>query len=588
MQFFKRTLECGNVSEELVGKEVCVNGWVNSRRDHGGVIFIDLRDRSGILQLVFNPENLNDMINEAHKLRLEYVVSAKGILEKRVPEMVNPKMPTGEYEIKITEFSILSSSKALPFQLDDAEKVSEDIRLKYRYLDLRRPRLQNMFKLRHEVVLEIRNHLAEHGFLEIETPLLSKSTPEGARDFLVPSRMEEGHFYALPQSPQIYKQLLMVAGMERYFQIARCFRDEDLSADRQPEFTQLDMEMSFVDEEDVFNICESMMQKLLKKFLGTELTFPLKRYSYAEIFDQYGSDKPDMRFDLKINDITTAFESTTLTFLKSTIDKGGKLGALCVKDKKFSRSELDGWVNKVTKEYGAKGMIYVRFNEDKSHSGSISKYLPDNFFDLAQACVPGLTTNDTLFIIAGDYNTAWSLLGKLRVELGQTLELIDTSKQSMFWVTDFPMFEWDEETKRWYSVHHPFTAPTQGWENVEPKDMKARGYDLIWNGYELGGGSIRIHDATMQEKIFEILGISKEEAREKFGFLLDAQQFGYPPEGGIAFGVDRIIMILANTPSIRDVVAFPKTQKGSCLMMETPSTVDDEQLKELNLKVIKS
>lgn len=589
MGLLKRSIYCGRVSDQYVGQQVTVAGWVNRRRDHGGVIFIDLRDQSGIVQIVFNPEINADIMDAASELRLEYVVAARGTLVLRTQDMINPTMPTGRFEIQITELSILATSEAMPFQLDKkASKVSEDLRLTYRYLDLRRPEMQRFMQLRSDVSFAIREYFHQHGFLDVETPILSKSTPEGARDFLVPSRLSHGEFYALPQSPQMYKQLLMVAGVDRYYQLARCFRDEDLRGDRQLEFTQLDVEMAFCDEEDIYTIIEGLLSHLWKKILNIELTTPFKRFSYDEVFHTYGSDKPDMRFDLKISDCTSLFESVSLTFLQENLSRGGKVGCIRVKDHKFSRSEFDKWIEKVTKEYKGSGLIYVRFNEDRTHAGSISKFLPENFFDQAQMVIPDLTTTDTLFLIADEYDKAWSLLGKLRLELGESLGLIDHSSYEMFWVTSFPMFEWDEEQKRWFAKHHPFTAPVGDWKNQNPKDVRARAYDVVCNGYELGGGSIRINNADIQAQVFELLQLPLEKAQKQFGFLLDAQKFGYPPEGGIALGLDRLIMIFGNTHSIRDVIAFPKTQKGNCLMMGTPSEVSDEQLKELHVKIVKN
>jgi len=588
MAVLKRTVYSTQVEQTLVGQEVIFAGWVNHRRDHGGVIFIDLRDRNGLVQLVFNPELLGEeLMNIAHTLRMEYVLTAKGTLVNRDEAMINPKMATGKFEIKITDFTLHATSEPMPFQLENAKKVSEDVRLKYRYLDLRRPEMQNILKLRHEVNMFTRNFLSEREFYEVETPVLSKSTPEGARDYVVPFRGEPGLVYALPQSPQIYKQLLMCSGIDKYFQIARCFRDEALRADRQPEFSQLDIEMSFIDEEDIYQLCENYFSQLLKKFLNFDVGGPLKRRSYQEVFDAYGSDRPDTRFDMKIVDVTELFVDNELGFLQEVIKSGGKLGAVCFKNRAFSRSELDGWVSKVVKEYGANGMIYVRFKEDGSSGGSVGKYLPDNFYERAKKLMPDLGLNDTLFVIAGEYKDAWSLLGKLRLELAQTYDQIDKTKHDLFWVTDFPLFDWSKEDKRWTATHHPFTSPQKGWENQEPGDMKARAYDLVWNGYEMGGGSIRIHDAQTQLKIFDILGISADQANDKFGFLMQAQGFGYPPEGGIAFGVDRIVMNLAGTDSIRDVIAFPKTQKGSCLMMQAPSAADKAQWQELGLKISK-
>ena len=586
MAKLRRSTWCGEVKQELVGSTVCVAGWVDRRRDHGGVIFINLRDRTGNVQLVFDPHFEASVISTAQDLRLEYVVIAKGTLVNRDDSAINDKMPTGRFEIKINELELCAKSEPLPFQLEEAEKVGEELRLKYRYLDLRRPAMHRLIKLRHELLFAMRDYMNGQSFYEIETPNLSKSTPEGARDFLVPSRMNKGTFYALPQSPQIYKQLLMVAGMERYFQIARCFRDEDLRSNRQPEFTQLDIEMSFINEEDIYAVCEGLMKRLWKQFLNIELPLPFSRFSYDEMFRRFGSDKPDMRFDLEINNVTSVFATVPADFLKEIIIAGGSVGALCVKNKAFSRSELDHWVDRVTKEFKAKGLIYIRFNEDKTATGPLAKFLPATFFDEMQKVITDLTVKDTLFVIAGEYDDAWDILGKLRVEFGKALQLIDRNCYKMFWVTEFPMFEWNKEEQRWDAKHHPFTSPNEGWRDVPTKEIKARAYDLVCNGEELGGGSIRIHDAQTQSAVFDLLGLSKEDAKNKFGFLLEAQQFGYPPEGGIAFGVDRLVMILGGTESIRDVIAFPKTQKGSCLMMETPSEVDGKQLRELGIKVL--
>jgi aspartyl-tRNA synthetase len=583
MQGFKRTIWCGEISEVLIDREVIVNGWVNSRRDHGGIIFIDLRDRSGLLQLVFNPNINSDMMKVAHTLREEYVIAAKGTLVHREEGLINSKMTTGKYEIMVTDLKLFAKSDPMPFQLDSAEKVSEDLRLTYRYLDLRRFEMQTMMKLRYKIIFSLRECLNKENFFEIETPILSKSTPEGAREFLVPSRLQPKKFYALPQSPQTFKQLLMCAGIEKYYQIARCFRDEDLRADRQPEFTQLDIEMSFIDEEDIYKITENFLSVIWKKFLGKELKSPLRRYTYDDVFFRFGSDRPDTRFDLEIKDITELFESIEVKFLQSIFAEGGRAGALCIKNKKFSRSELDGWVEKVTKEFGGRGLVYIKFSEEGIPSGPIAKFLPQNFLSQTQKFIPDLTKEDTLFVVADTYQKAWNLLGKLRSELGEQLDLIDSKKHEIFWVTDFPMFIWNENENRWESSHHPFTQPQEGWKDCDPAKMKARAYDLIWNGNEIGGGSIRIHDSQTQQKIFDILGINKEEVQEKFGYLIDAQRFGYPPEGGIGFGIERLIMMIIGTKSIRDVIAFPKTQKGYCLMMNTPSEVEKKQLKDLGL-----
>jgi len=583
MPFLKRTQHCGEITEKHLEQKVCINGWVNSRRDHGGVIFVDLRDRSGLLQLVIDPQ----VLDQATQLRCEFVIAAKGVVVRRAQEAVNNNLPTGAFEVKVSALEILNKSKPLPFQLDEEQKVSQELRLKYRYLDLRSPSMQKCLKLRHEITFEIRKYYSENGFYEVETPLLSKSTPEGARDFIIPSRMQPGTFYALPQSPQIYKQLLMVGGIEKYFQIARCFRDEDLRANRQPDFTQLDIEMSFVDEEDIYALSEGLYKVLWKKFLNKDLELPLKRFTYSEVFKRLGSDKPDMRFGLEITDITKLFEPLSVAFLQSIIKGGGKLGALCLKNQKLARMELDRITDHVTKELGAKGLLYIRWREDGSLDSPIAKHLPDDFLERAQNQIKDLTKDDILFIVAGNYNDAWTILGQLRLHLGKKFKLIDESGYNLFWVTDFPLFEWNEEEKRLVSKHHPFTQPEAGWEAMDPKDIKSRAYDLVCNGEELGGGSIRIHDSVMQTKIFALLGISEEEAQEKFGYLLESQTLGYPPEGGIAFGIDRLVMILAGRSSIRDVIAFPKTQKGADLMMQTPSEIDKKQLDELYLRVTK-
>jgi len=599
MQLFKRSAYCGEINESHLNKEICLAGWVHRRRDHGGVIFVDLRDRSGLMQLVFDPSITGSgtgsnidvgtgaasaATEHAHGLRSEFVIAVRGKVVHRAASAVNDKMLTGKFELSVTELSILSKSEPIPFQIDDETNVSEEIRLKYRYLDLRRKRMHDIFKLRHEVTLAMRQYLSEQGFYEVETPILSKSTPEGARDFLVPSRLQPGTFYALPQSPQIYKQLLITGGLEKYFQIARCFRDEALRANRQPEFTQLDIEMSFVNEQDIQDLCEGIFKLLWKKFLNYDLPATLPRLTFDEVFSRFGSDKPDMRFELEIKNGTELFKTIPLNFVKAIIDAGGHVGLLCVKHKSFSRSELDSWTDHVTKELGAKGLIWIRWKEDGSIDSTISKFLPANFLEEAQKIIPDLTVADTLFAVAGDYDDAWTVLGQLRIGLGKKLNLIKQNEHKMFWVVDFPMFEWNKEEKRWDARHHPFTSPAIGWESQEIGKIKARAYDLVYNGEELGGGSIRIHTSEAQSKVFDLLGITPDKARDKFGFLLEAQNFGYPPDGGIAFGIDRLIMILAGTDSIRDVIAFPKTQSGTCLMMQTPSGVDEAQLKELFIK----
>lgn len=581
----KRDVFCGQINRTYLNKEVVLAGWVNRRRDLGGLIFVDIRDRSGLMQLVFDPELSPDVVAKAHDLRSEYVIAVKGTVIKR-QGAINTKINTGEFELKVSDLQILNESQTLPFQLDS--EAAEELRLKYRYLDLRRPVMQNYLKIRHDTVYALRDYLNRNDFYEIETPILSKSTPEGARDFLVPCRIQPGTFYALPQSPQLYKQLLIVGGLERYFQIARCFRDEALRANRQPEFTQLDIEMSFVDEQDIKNMCEGLFKELWKKFFGIDLQLPFPVYSYDEVFSKYGSDKPDTRFSLEINELTEVFKTLEINQIKSVLNDGGKIGCLCVSGsgglgKKFSRSELDSYVELVTKELGGKALLWIRWKESGVIDSPLAKQLPENFFELVQKHIPGLTKADTLFLVAGSFEPAWTILGQLRLVLGKNLNLINNDYK-LFWVVDFPMFEWSEEDNRWMAKHHPFTSPQQGWENMEIGKVKARAYDLVCNGEELGGGSIRIHDPKVQSKVFEMIGITPEQAKERFGFLLEAQTFGYPPDGGIAFGIDRLVMLFAGTDSMRDVIAFPKTNRGSCLMMETPSSVDQKQLDELHIK----
>lgn len=584
MKIFKRTVFCGQVDENFLNKEVVLAGWVNRRRDLGGLIFIDLRDRSGLIQLVFDPELAPEQTKLAHSLRSEYVIAVKGILIKR-KGAVNPKISTGRFEVRVNELQILNESETLPFAIDDSvTHVSEELRLKYRYLDLRRKQMHDYIKLRCDVTYAIREYLNKLDFYEIETPILSKSTPEGARDFLVPCRIQPGTFYALPQSPQLYKQLLIVGGMERYFQIARCFRDEALRANRQFEFTQLDMEMSFVDERDIQDICEGLFKELWRRFFNYELTLPLKRYTYDEIFAKYGSDKPDTRFGLEINDLTEIFKFFDIDIFKSILDKGGKVGCLCVKDRKFSRFELDYYVDLVIKELGGKALLWIKWKDGGAIDSPLSKRLPVDFFEQIQGSISDLTKSDTLFLIVDTYESAWTILGQLRSVLSKDLNLVNEDNFEMFWVTDFPMFEWSKEDNRWVAKHHPFTSPQEGWESMEIGEIRARAFDLVCNGEELAGGSIRIHDSKIQRKVLEKIGIKPEQAKERFGFLLEAQTFGYPPDGGIGCGIDRLVMMFANTDSIRDVIAFPKTQKGSCLMMNTPSKVDEVQLKELHLK----
>ncbi len=580
---YKRTTGCGLVNETLLGKTIDLSGWVNARRDHGGLIFVDLRDRSGYMQLVFNPAYSAQAHELAHSLRSEYVIAVTGVVVERSAETINRELATGRWELQVNSLTILNKSKTIPFALD-AESIDEELRLKYRYIDLRRPVMQQHIALRHKIVFAMRSFFNEHGFYEIETPILTKNTPEGAREFLVPSRVHQGSFYALPQSPQLYKQLLMASGFERYFQIARCFRDEDLRADRQPEFTQLDIEMSFINEEDVLNLIENLFVHLLKNLFGMELTVPLPRMSYDEAFGKYGSDKPDLRFDLKISDFTTTFGDTQLTFLRKILDSGGKVGGLLV-HKNFTRSELDGFVEWAQKTCNS-GLVWIRVAEGNVLEAPVAKFFPPNMFERLKTICPELTVGDTLFLIAGEYEDSWTYLGRLRLELAHKLAIIPEGQLHFSWVTDFPLFEFDKETKQWNSKHHPFTSPAPGWEQQEPSQMKARAYDLVLNGVELGGGSIRIFNSEIQDKVFKLLGLNEEAMQEKFGFLLEAQELGFPPHGGIALGIDRLIMLLSNAPSIREVIAFPKTARGYDPMMQSPTKVEDAQLKEYGLKLL--
>lgn len=577
-----RTHNNGELRLSDVNQEVTLVGWVAKRRNFGALVFIDLRDREGITQLVFSEE----LANTITEVRNEYILEVKGIVVERKDK--NPKLPTGDIEIKVSDVKIINSAETTPLIIANETDALEDTRLKYRYLDLRRDCIKNNLILRHKVTMLIRNYLSDLGFLEIETPILCKSTPEGARDYLVPSRISKGEFYALPQSPQLYKQLLMVGGMEKYFQIARCFRDEDLRADRQPEFSQIDIEMSFIEEEDIWNVTEGLMKKIFKEIKEIELE-SFEKIPYDECMSRFGSDKPDLRFGLELNDISELFQNTEFAVFKNVLDNKGIIQALVLKDgaDKFSRKELDK-LQEYVRVYGAKALAYLKYTNNE-FSGSVAKVVSDDEKETLKNHF-SLTDNDLIFMVADKKKVAQSSLGALRNKLGHDLNLIDESKYAFAWVTNFPMFEYVEEENRYVAAHHPFTSPNL--EDVDklmsdPAHCYSRAYDLVLNGYELLSGSIRIHDQKLQETVFEAIGMSMEEAHEKFSWFIDAFKYGTPPHGGVGIGLERLIMILAGTDNIRDVVAFPKTASASDLMSEAPSPVDETQLEELNISITK-
>ncbi len=586
MKFNRRTHTNGELRGENAGEKVVLNGWVNSRRDLGGLIFITLRDRYGITQIVFEPEENSALYESAKKLRNEFVISVEGTVRKRPDDMINRKMETGEIEVVAERLIILNEAETTPFPISDKTEASEELRLKYRYLDLRRSEMQKNLLLRHKMYQIVRSFFDSKNFVEVETPVLMKSTPEGARDYLVPSRIHKGKFYALPQSPQTYKQLLMVAGFDRYFQITKCFRDEDLRADRQPEFTQIDVEMSFVDTEDIFEIVEELMKILFKELKNYDIELPLKRLPYNEAMEKYGSDKPDLRFGMEIVNLNEAVKDSEFRVFKDSSETGIVGGLLAKGCADYSRSKLDG-LTKFVKELGAGGLVWMKVKEGKLES-PVAKFLTDeekkNILSTMEA-----ENNDLILIVSGNKNKSLMILGALRLELAKRMELINSeTKPALLWVTDFPLLEWDEETQRYYAMHHPFTSPrVEDLEllDSEPGKVRARAYDLVLNGNEIAGGSIRIHSSEVQHKMFEALGISKEEAEEKFGFLMNAFKFGAPPHGGIAFGFDRMAMLFADKNSIRDMIAFPKTTSALSLMDNSPSSVDENQLKELHIKI---
>lgn len=582
LEGWRRTANCGELGLANDGQEVCLMGWVQYRRDHGGLIFVDLRDKHGLTQVVFSPDLAPEAHEKAHILRSEYVIAIKGKVRPRPEGMVNPDMPTGEIEVVAYDWKLLNTSKTPPFPIEDRCDAGENLRLAWRYLDLRRPRMQQALKLRHKVAQAIRSYLDENSFVEVETPVLTKSTPEGARDFLVPSRLNPGQFYALPQSPQLFKQLLMVGGLDRYFQIVRCFRDEDLRADRQPEFTQVDVEMSFADEDAVMSMAEGMMKSVFKKVMNRDIPVPFPRMTWKEAMARYGVDKPDTRFGLELRDVTEIVSKSEFKLFNSAkLVKAMRVPG----GEKLTRKEIDELTDFV-KIYGARGLAWIKIKPDEWQS-PIAKFLSQAERD-ALGKELELETGDIVFFQAGEPAMVNAALGNLRVHLGKKLNLISEDKYNFLWVTDFPLFEYDEEEKRYVACHHPFTSPKIGDLQkmvAEPQNTFARAYDMVLNGNEIGGGSIRIHSADVQREMFRALGFSDEKAQAQFGFFMHALEHGAPPHGGIAFGMDRIVMLLANAGSIRDVIAFPKTQKATCLMTEAPDSVDPMQLRELGIRL---
>ena len=584
----KRTTYCGLVTEEFLNEKVTLKGWVHNRRDLGGLIFVDLRDREGIVQIVFNPDFSEEALQVAETVRSEYVVEVEGVVTKRDAETINPKIKTGQVEVQVSNIEIINKSETPPFSINEENvNVDENIRLKYRYLDLRRQELAQTFKMRHQTTRSIRQYLDNNGFFDIETPVLTKSTPEGARDYLVPSRVHEGEFYALPQSPQLFKQLLMISGFDKYYQIVKCFRDEDLRADRQPEFTQVDIEMSFVDQEDIIAMGEDMLRKVVKDVKGIDVSGPFPRMTYAEAMDRFGSDKPDTRFGMELINVSQLGKEMNFKVFKDTVDNNGEIKAIVAKDaaNKYTRKDMDA-LTEFVNIYGAKGLAWVKVVDD-GLSGPIARFFEDvNVETLKQLteAKPG----DLVMFVADKPNVVAKSLGALRIKLAKELGLIDESKLNFLWVTDWPLLEYDEDAKRYVAAHHPFTSPKR--EDIEkldtePENVQANAYDIVLNGYELGGGSIRIHDGELQQKMFEVLGFTNEQAQEQFGFLLDAFKYGAPPHGGIALGLDRLVMLLTNRTNLRDTIAFPKTASATCLLTDAPGEVSDKQLQELSLRI---
>lgn len=582
---FGRSYFCGEVTETAISEKVTLKGWVQKRRDLGGLIFIDLRDRTGIVQVVFHPEVSADAFQLAEKIRSEYVLDIEGIVIARQEGTINENLSTGRIEVQAEKVTIINEAKTTPFVIADKTDVSEDVRLNYRYLDLRRPVMYETFKMRHQVTKTIRDFLDSEGFLDVETPILTKSTPEGARDYLVPSRVHPGEFYALPQSPQIFKQLLMVGGFERYYQIARCFRDEDLRADRQPEFTQIDIETSFMSQDDIIAMMETMMTKLMKNVKGLEISAPFPRMSYTEAMNRFGSDKPDTRFGLELVDIGEFAKESSFKVFAAAIENGGQVKAINVSGSadKYSRKDIDA-LTEFVGVYGAKGLAWLKVEAD-GLKGPIAKFFTEEDQSTLKKLLDA-NVGDLLLFVADKSNVVADSLGALRMKLGKELNLIDQSLFNFLWVTDWPLLEYDAEAGRYFAAHHPFTMPVRSdleLLNTDPSKVRAQAYDLVLNGYELGGGSLRIFERHVQEKMFEVLGFTKEEATAQFGFLLEAFEYGTPPHGGIALGLDRLVMLLAGRTNLRDTIAFPKTASASDLLMEAPSEVSNDQLKDLHL-----
>lgn len=584
-----KRIGAGTLTKEHVGNEVLLKGWVHRRRDLGELIFIDLRDQSGIVQLVFNPDYSREALEIADTLRSEFVIEVHGKVIERDPETVNPNIKTGDIEVTVSEITILNKAKTIPFLIHEAEDVSEDLRLKYRYLDLRREDMQDTFKKRHQITQAIRNYLNEENFLELETPILTKSTPEGARDYLVPSRIHEGEFYALPQSPQLFKQLLMMSGFEKYYQIARCFRDEDLRADRQPEFTQIDIEVAFQTNEDIITLTENMLKRVMKEVLNKDVETPFPRLTYKEAMERYGSDKPDTRFGMELIEVTDIVKNCEFKVFSGPANSGGKVALLNVAGNadQFTRNDIDGELTNFAKSYGAKGLAWIKVTDGKL-TGPIAKFFSEE--ESAQLMERANAKDGDLLLFGADKaEIVHAALGALRVKLGKQLQLIDESLFNFLWVVDWPLLEYDEDLKRYIALHHPFTSPVKEDEeklSTDPLSVRANAYDIVLNGYELGGGSIRINNFETQMKMFEVLGFTEEQAREQFGFLIDALQYGAPPHGGIALGLDRIVMLLTEKENIRDTILFPKTQQATDLLTQAPSPVSEKQLEELSIKIV--